>query len=241
MKLSRLLILAMLPLTLSIGCAKSGKTAKAMPDQIEMTGIESFDSLFRQAKDIDSRLDSARSTIRDGKNQLNSALGLADGTPFKDAIADLQSKAQGKLKLAMNGSTPQLTVSDAVPANVQAAVDSLNGTLNSYKSAIDDVAGIKGDVQNLLSASKALPSQLQSDFKNLNVGLTELPGKLRTVNDNLKLIGNMPNRVTKLSTALANNVTVVTGTFNGSGGGASSSTSTSSSSSSSGGSRDLGK
>ena len=212
------LLLGVLPLAFSLGCASKSGSSSNVTD-IQLIGIESLDSLFREAKSIDQRLDAARTALRDGKNSLNSALGLKDGTPFTDALNDLASKAKGKVKLLSADGGLALSVSDAVPSNVQAAVDSLNNTLASYKTALLDLGNIKGDVESLVSASKALPDQIQKDFKSLGIGITELPAALRTARDNVRIIGNMPTRVEKIGTAMKANVTAVTTAFGGPGGG----------------------
>lgn len=238
----RELLLGTLPLAFAIGCA--GKNAGSdQATDIALTGIDALDSLFMDAKSIDQRLDNARTALRDGKNNLNSALGLKDGTPFEDALNDLASKAQGKLKLLSSDGGLSLSVSDAVPSNVQAAVDSLNNTLTNYKTALLDLGNIKGDVESLVASSKALPETLQKDFKNLGIGITELPKALQTTRDNVRIIGNMPTRVEKIGTAMKSNVKAVTTAFGGPGGGKNpgGSGGDSSTSSSSGGGRTLGR
>lgn len=244
----RELLIATAPLLLGIGCA--GKKTGSKATDIELIGIESLDSLFREAKDIDSRLDNARQALRDGRLSLNAALGLTEGTPFEDALNDLASKAKGKLSLAAEGGGLSLSVNDAVPSNVQAAVDSLNNTLANYKAAMLDLTNLKGDVEKLVSAAQALPDQLQKDFKSLGIGITELPKALSTTRDNVRIIANMPSRVEKLGTAMKSNVTTVTRVFGGidggkggSGtlGGGSSGNGGSSGSSSGGGKRTLGR
>jgi hypothetical protein len=221
MTTKRTLILALLPLTLALGCPKTGSSGSGSnATDIELTGIDSFDNVFREARDLDERFDSAKAALDSGRATLNSALGLAEGTPFADAIADLQAKAQGKLQVAVDeGGGLSLQASDAVPANVQAAVDSLNATLSSYKTAVSDLTGAKDDITSLVNATKSFPSQLQSDFKSLDLSLNEVPGKLQTVRDNVRIIGNMPERVDRLGGAMQENIAVVTGTFGGGRGG----------------------
>lgn len=228
MTTARTLIVALLPLTLALGCPKTGSTSGGSTvTDIELTGITSFDNVFREARDLDERVDSAKAALDSGRSTLNAALGLAEGTPFADAVADLKAKAEGKLQVVVEeGGGLSLQASDAVPANVQAAIDSLNATLTSYKTAVADLAGAKEDVTALVEATKDFPSQIQSDFKSLDIKLTELPGKLETVRDNVRIIGNMPERVDKLGGAMQDNIEVLTGTFGGGKGGAAPATAT---------------
>lgn len=215
----RLALLALLPLSLSLSCAKNtGGGGGSLANNVEMTGIESIDSVFREARDIDVRLDNARTSLTVGRDELNAALGLSEGTPFADALADLQAKAQGKLQVTMNGTTPTLSVSDAVPANVQAAVDAANRAVGNYQAAVDELLGVKDELQGLVSACQALPGQIQKDAGSLGLKLTEIPKTLGTVNDNLGLVQNFPNRVDRLTGELNANLQAVTGAFGGHGG-----------------------
>jgi len=243
MRLGRTIITSLLtlalslsvPLCLTAACAKTGSSSSSGSTQtdIELTGIDSFDSIFTQAHDVDERLDSARQAMKDGRSNLNSALGLSSGTPFSDALTDLRDRAQGKLQLVTSGGGLSLTTSDAVPSNVQAAIDSLNSTLSNYQTAISDLAGIKDDATSLASAGKDFPSKLQSDFKNLDLSWNEVPTKLETVRNNVRIMGKMPTRIDKLTTSMRSNITAVTDVISGKGTGSSTSSTSSSSNSSS--------
>lgn len=214
------LLLSLLPLTLALGCPKIGSTSSggSSATDIELTGIESFDSIFREARDLDERVDNAKAALDQGVITLNSALGLTEGTPFSDAVTELRTRAEGKLKVVVeDGGGLSLEATDAVPSNVQAAVDALNATLDSYKAAIADIGGAKDDAASLVAATKNLPSQLQSDFKSFDLALNEVPGKLATVQDNVRIIGNMPERIDKLGGAMKDNVTVVSDVIGGKG------------------------
>lgn len=219
----RLLLLALVPLALT-GCAKKGGSTAAGSQvrEIKMTGIDAFDNVFREARDIDNRLDGAREKITSGRNNLNSALGLTKGTPFKDAVSDLRAKTKGKLELVMQGATPQLKVKDAIPTNVQSAVDSLNGSMQNYKNAADDILGIKGEVKSVVNAVKDFPSRLSQDYKSMNISLVDLPDQINTVKNNVRLIGNFPHRVDKLTGELTGDIAMVGNLFRGGGGGGSS-------------------
>ncbi len=218
---------AALPASTVVGCAKqTTSTGGALSNDIEMTGVPAFDDVFTQVRDVDERLDSARVALRDGRTTLNSALGLTKGTPFADAYAELLDRAQGKLQLVVEGTTPQLAVSDAVPSNVQTAVDAANSSLQSYQTALTDVTSVKDEIGDLVTACEAFPTQLASDAGSLGITLSQIPDIASTLDHNLGLMKNFPNRVDKLSGELVANLDTVR--KGGTGSTSSSTTSTSS-------------
>ena len=103
------------------------KNGKKKGDQITMTGIDAFDSVFKQVGDIDHTLAGIEGQLRDGKNNLNSALDLKKGTTLADGLAELQKRGGSKIKVATDrGSMPRLEAEDGVPTNVRNAVNAVN-------------------------------------------------------------------------------------------------------------------
>ncbi len=218
--MKRSLSVVLLPLVLALGpvsvlgpaCAKKGSTTSggSLANNIEMTGVESFDAVFREVRDVDEKLDAARVSLRSGRDGLNSALGLRKGTPFTDAVGELQQRADGKLQVVLDGGSPKLAVSDAVPGNVQAAVDSANKSLGDYTTALSDLTAIRDDLDRLVSAAESFPMQVKEDAGSLGLRLSELPAIASTLNHNLGLMENFPNRIEKLTGELSANLAVVT-------------------------------
>ena len=83
--------------TLLIADAHAGKKdknkGKAEAPTIEMTGLKSFDKVFTEFQDIDTKIANAEKAMKVAKRKLNEALELEKGTPLKDGIADLKTKA----------------------------------------------------------------------------------------------------------------------------------------------------
>src|SRR5690349_9929144 len=115
---------------------KAGKSGPEERPVIEMTGLASFDEVFTRVAAIDEQLATAKKMLTSANIDLNAALGLANGTPIKDGLADLQAKADGKLSVAMEGTMPKLSATDAVPANVQSAIDAVNGMVTGITGSI---------------------------------------------------------------------------------------------------------
>ncbi len=190
---------------------KKGKKGKA---KIEKTGIASIDAVFTQVGAIDSTLAGVETSLRAGKVNLNTALALEKGTPIEDAIASLQQVAGNKLSVVTKGKVPQLSVTDAVPANVQQAVDGLNGLLTNLTSSIDDLAALPAQVQALVNESKSLPKKLSNEFQGDLLGsLFAMPKALSALNADMAILTGLPARVTSVTSRSTEIIGLVSSTF----------------------------
>ena len=177
------------------GCgSKSSSKGSSSQTSIEMTGIESFDNLFEEAKDVDDRLTSARTSFRTGRSQIATTVGLAENTRLADSLEELKSKANDQITVKMEGGTPTLSAKDAVTTDVQAGIDAVNTYVGTVTSALADLRGIKDEAAELKTAVAGFPEQLQKDYKSLGVSATELPGALSTLNTNIKIVGGLPDK-----------------------------------------------
>lgn len=200
---------------------KSGKDKKRKKkDGVQETGIKSFDRVFKEVGDIDTRLASAESELRLGRQNLNTALGLPKGTPFADALADLQNKAEGKLRLGVsNGAVPKLEPTDAVPSNVQAAVDGFNGFTANLTSSITDVSHLSSDITRLVDATAHMPENLVAEFSKSSGGVSiieklfVLPKAVKATGHNIKIVTGLDDRVTSLSHRMTDLVDLVNDSF----------------------------
>lgn len=194
--------------------SESGKKAKSGRSKIEKTGIASIDSVFTQVAAIDSTLAGVESSLRSGKVNLNTALALEKGTPIEDAIASLQKTAGNKLTVVQKGKMPQLAVTDAVPANVQQAVDGLNGLLNDLTSSVDDLRAMPAQVQALVNESKSLPKKLQNEFQGDLLGsLFAMPKAMSALNTDIAILTGLPARVTSVTSRSTEIIGLVSSTF----------------------------
>lgn len=204
---------------------KKGKADKPRKkkDGIQVTGIKSFDRVFKEVGDIDRRLSHAENQLRSGRQNLNAALGLPKGTPFADALADLQNKAEGNLRLGLSGGgIPKLEATDAVPSNVQKAVDGFNGFTTNLTSSLDDVGQVSKDISHLVNATSKMPANLMQEFSkssNGTIGLIEklfiLPKAIKNTTHNVKVVAGLDDRVSLLNHRIQDLVGTVQNSFDG--------------------------
>lgn len=195
MNFSRILATAALSASLMIpAMALAGKAATTTTDDgplIVLTGISQFDGVIGQGKDIQDKVMAQTTTLKTARSNVNTAIGAATDAPLKTAMDDLMAKADKKVTVAMNGTMPKLSADAAVPANVKAAVDAVNGLVDAGKSTVDVAVGLKTDAQQLVSACTAFPGQLPGLVSNP----LEVAKKLKVLNDDIKAIGQLPTRI----------------------------------------------
>jgi hypothetical protein len=167
---------------------------KAATTEIQMTGISAFDPTFTSAKDIQGKVTGQTTTLHSARANVNTAIGVATDAPLATALADLSKKAEKKISVAMEGSMPKLNPDAALPDNVKAAVDSVNGLVEAGNDTVTACTGLKNDATQLVSAIAGFPGQLPSVVKNP----MELPKATKIVGDNAKIIGEFPKQIDAL-------------------------------------------
>lgn len=188
-------------MTLSLGFAADAEAKKnkdesaesAGGDALELqdSGIDSVDELFAKAKAPIDTIRNAREKVDGVAPNLNKALDLPEGTPFADALADLKSKAEGKIEVAMDGDTPKLQAADGMPANVQAAIDGLNTGVSEAVAATLKLAEVPAQVQEVIAAAKAFdPTSIKP--------VTAVPKATKALGNNMKVLGKAPAEVEAL-------------------------------------------
>jgi hypothetical protein len=190
MRPSRLLLLAPL---LAAGVALAGPKAKE-PDPlpvIVLTGISQFDGVFGQAKDVQDKLKGETETLKKARVDTNAALEVATDAPLETALAELQKKAEHKIKVISEGGMPKLNPEAAVPDNVQKGIDAVNGLVAAANHTISTATGLKADAVQLASACAAFPGQVPSLVKNP----MEVISKGKVVGDDSKATTALPDRL----------------------------------------------
>lgn len=154
---------------------------------IEMTGVADIDNIFTKANAPIESLRSARMKIENISPSLVQALGLTEGTPFSDALADLMEKAEGKINLAISEQgMPSLEPGDAVPENVSSAINGVNQGVSDATAAVAELAQIPAQIQEVIAAAQSFnpKSLIDSGVKPL-----EAPKLMKTISSNLKVLG----------------------------------------------------
>jgi hypothetical protein len=199
-----------------------GKGGGKNDSGIELTGIDSIDEVFKQVRDIDKRLTKVDNQLAAGKTNLNTALGLKKGTPISDGIKELNRVAGNKLQLGMSGNVPKLQVSDAVPSNVQEAVDAVNAMTTNFPGAIQDLAGMAPEIDRLIKASTKMPNKLKEEFSKGGIGFFEklfkLPKITKALTNDVKVTAGLPERTASVTKRMTDVLSTVQNEF-GPGGG----------------------
>jgi len=164
---------------------------------LEDSGIDSVDELFAKAKAPIDTIKTARTKVDAVAPNLNKALDLPAGTPFADALADLKSKAEGKLEVGMDGDVPTIKAADGMPANVQGAIDGLNTGVKEAVDATMKLAEVPAQVQEVIAAAKSF------DPKSIKP-VTAVPKATKALTGNLKVLGKAPGEVEALVQSVDN-------------------------------------
>lgn len=171
--------------------------------EMKMVGVPDVDNVFSQANDPLKSVNDAKGKIASLNTNLAAALGLSEGTPFADALNDLKTKGEGKVKMAVDAKgLPKLSASDAVPENVQKAIDAVNAGVDDVKTAVDLLAAVPDQCKEVASAAAGISP---SSFTGAGVSPTQVPKMMKTVQGNIKTLGMVPDEVKGLvdnSTAL---------------------------------------
>lgn len=147
--------------------AKKNKNKTEEPLEIKETKVASFDDVFSQVGEIKTDLDTVQKDLAAASDKIASAMGMAQGTPVADALADLKEKGKDHIKLTMAGDKPSLTVDDAAPENVKAAVTATNGAVVLWVDSAKTLAGLVDKSKAVAEAASALPPQVPDAAKEL--------------------------------------------------------------------------
>ena len=194
--------------------AKKGASAEF---DVKMLGIDSIDEVLKQIKKIDNLVDEAAMGRTQGRAAINTALGLKEGTPLKEAIAELEAKAKGHLKVVSKGGKLALEADDAVPTDVKTAVEAINTAMDSYAASIKSLSALPKEIVAVQKKTKGLSKKLKvelTDPKNL-VKVPEVLGNLKGFKNDLKIMADLPGRTKDVTKGLNKDMTLMVTTFGG--------------------------
>ncbi|MEZ4238834.1 MAG: hypothetical protein R3F59_22305 [Myxococcota bacterium] len=211
----RLLVLAvtLVGLVLASGAqAKDAKKGKKEDTGIILTGVSSFDKVFTRVDNIDGRLTKSEKQVRTSRTNLNTALGVKRNAPVSTALTQLRNQAEGKVRLAVDDKAmPKLELTDAVPPNVQKAVDALNAMTANYSTTLTELTGLKPEIEKLVQSTRKMPANLKNEFSKDNAGLLDQVFKLPKTAKALKQDITVTKGLTGRTTALTKECTTVLG------------------------------
>src|SRR5688500_15212359 len=164
-----------------------------------------------KAKAIHETLDAEDKKLKDARAQLATTLGIATDAPVKNALADLKTKADGKISVELDGKTPRLKPSEAVPENVQKGIDAANKLLDVSEAAWSKGKELAPEAQRLAEAASGFPAKLPDLVKDP----MELAKKSKVVGTDVKVTSATPDRVDRLVKTTEGTFADVKGTFGG--------------------------
>ncbi len=177
---------------------------KKRPQTVELTGIKSFDKVFRKAREAERKLKSAERNVRKSKQAFRKALKLGKKTTYVQGLKELKARAKGKLAVVMQGGVPTLKAKEAVPSDVMAGINAVNTLSKSIPAALRDMKNVSRASSAMYKRAKSFPNNIQSELASSGVdGLVAIvfkaPKIAKTTVNNLKIIGAMPKRASVVS------------------------------------------
>lgn len=195
----RLLLGVLFALSLSTGALAAKKEGGDEPKypEIKLLNIAEFDPTLTRAKEIHDTLAGVENKLRDANKGLATALKMPETTSLDEMLAELKKRANNKIEVGLEkGRVPKLKATDAVPSDVQAAIDTVNGMMDDLGASLEKVEGLPQQVQGLIGEVKAFPGQLSVDLlKKNNLGATDLPKVTKTLGTDVKAIEATPERI----------------------------------------------
>ena len=194
------------------------KRKKGAPTHIRMTGVKSFDTVFKQARKANNKLKAAQSDLRESKVALRAALGLSKRSTYEQGLRELKRRADGKLRVWIDGGRVQLKASDAVPSDVRKGVEAVNKLTRSIPSAVRNLNGVRKESTQMFKKAQRFPSNMQRELGRQGIdGLWDLlfraPKITRKTIHNVRVIGAMPKRAAKTSAELVQVSTTIKDIF----------------------------
>ena len=178
---------------------------------IEDTGVAKVDQFYGQVENIVVKMQTAQGEMDAANAKLAEALGLAEGTPVADALADLQAKAEGKIELVLEGTKPTIKAADGCPDNVQAAIDATNAMASSLVEAAEVLKGAAGEVTPMVGQAADMPKAIADS----SLGLADKAKATKTAAANLKTTKQVAAEAETLAGQCQEGLELIKSTFGG--------------------------
>ena len=185
---------------------------------IQMTGVQSFDRVFKKARTTNKQLRSAEQNLRASKLALRQSLKLGKQSTYAQGLRELKRRANGKLRVVMVGGTPTLRATDAVPTEIRRSIEAVNTLTKRIPQSVRDLRAVSRSSKQMYNQSRKFPSNIQRELSRKGLdGLWSIivrsPRIAKRTHKNLKVIGAMPKRAAKVSGDLANISSTLVNTF----------------------------
>ena len=188
------------------------------PQSIEMTGIQSFDKVFRKAKEANRDLQSAERNVRKSKNALRKALKLGKKATYVEGLRELKQRAKGKISVAMQGGVPTLRAREAVPSDVLAGIKAVNTLSKSIPASLRDMKRVTSSSTAMYKRAKNFPRNIQAELASKGTNglvavIFKAPKIAKTTVRNLRIMSTLPKRSASVSRDLGQISNAIRKTF----------------------------
>ena len=209
--LASVALLGLLSFSGAAFAGKSGDEGGSTELVILDTKVPEVDSFYDKVEALIGQLQAARTDIDQANGKLNEALGIATDAPIATALADLQQKAEGKIQLVLEGTKPTLKPSDAVPENVQAGIDAVNGMASQLVQAVETLKAVGSEVAPLATQAADMPAAITGSSLNLK----DKAVATKNAAANLKVTKQIPVEAENLTKSCNDTLELIKTTFGG--------------------------
>ncbi len=185
---------------------------------IQMTGVQSFDKVFKKARTANKRLRSAEKNLRDSNTALRQTLKLSRKSTYVQGLRELKRRANGKLRVVMVGGTPRLKATDAIPSEIQKSIDAINTLTTTMPQSVRDLKNVTLSSRQMYKQARNFPTNIRRELSSNGIDgmfavVVKSPRIAKRTYRNAKVIGAMPKRAANVSTELAQISTALVKTF----------------------------
>lgn len=153
----------------------------AQPQAVQPVGDAAADRVFKKVTELETKLKSAETALRDAKRKLDTSLGLKKGTPAKKALADLAKRSGGKVTVeVVDGKAPVLHAAEGAPEKIAATVKGANELLVSVHGAHESLKGADAEAAKLVADTAALPALDDAEKQAIQAANVARTAKLPT-------------------------------------------------------------
>lgn len=201
--------------SLCLGLALSPAALADKLPEIRKTGIQELDPTFMKAKAIHDDLDTVQSSLKTANKNLATTLALPANTSLSDSLKELKKRGNNKIETVLeDGKWPKLKATDAVPSDVSAGIEAVNGLIDALKTSESTLRDMPAASKAVVSSAEKLPSKvgLQTLTSN-NIPITKLPSTAKKVKNDIKAVKATPQRVERVTKQTANMATQVLEVF----------------------------
>ncbi len=192
-----LIALGSLTVTQTAWAKKDAGTTEKKWTPIVVTNISDFDSVFSKVKTIDDTIDAQTTTLNTAHTNVNTVLGVAEGSALSDGIKAAIAAAGGKLSLDTSSATPHLKAASGADDTVKKDADAVNGLADAGAATVKTVTDLVPQAEALVEACKDFPAKI----KTIVTDPAELLKATPLLMKDMKATSETPARIKALSDA----------------------------------------